>query len=111
MTYEVKVYVGDNILVQSDDPAQSAYHSADAREVFAAIGQKLSEAMSGLRPDQVAFSKSVNADAIDLEIGFSFEVSAGGVLNLFLSPKAGGTCKAKLTWKRPSEATSPKESH
>ena len=101
MTYEVEFFVGDKPL--DDSGAEAAFGAVSVQEVFGAINDKLSEILATFRPDRLAFSESVGAESVDIEIGFSFEVGAGQAVKLFISPKAGVSCKAKVSWKRPAK--------
>lgn len=101
MTYEVEVFVGDKPF--EDTGAEAAFGAVSVKEAFDAISDKLGEILSSFRPDRLAFSESVGAESVDVEIGFSFELGAGQAVKLFISPKAGVSCKAKVSWKRPAK--------
>ena len=102
MSYQVQVYFGDQPLGAADG-VKATVGSSDPRKALDALGHQLAEVLQALRPDRLAFSEAIGAEAIELEVGFSIEVAGGSRLRLIISPKANMGCKAKVSWKRLAE--------
>ena len=103
---KIEIYVGDVLLRQPESAAAtSGDNIANATQKLAGIGEQLAALFAAMRPrDAAAY---VGAEVFEIEVGFSIEIQASGVLRLVLSPKVGMSCKAKMVWKAPTPPPPP----
>jgi hypothetical protein len=102
---QVEVWIGEvRISEASADPALnpgavgSTRFADAAAETLSGVGPCIASLFSKMNISDAVMSDKVGAKEFELELGFSLEIGAGGGLQLFLSPKAGVTCRAKAKW-------------
>ena len=104
---KIEIYIGDVLLSTGGpdlrNPSARAGQVVDEATVkLASLGGTIANLFAAMRPEPRIFEESAGAESYEVEIGFSVEIGAGGALKLFLSPKIGMSCKAKMQWKRSS---------